>query len=370
MKVIIDFNNDIEREEYEKFVSGHENGSFTQSLKWADVKEGWGHEAVAVKDGNGNIKGTALILLKKLPFIGRTFFYCPRGPVYTFGDTETLKELLDAIRDLAAEYRACQFKCDPFISENDEASIAEMKAAGFAYKNISEDRLIQSKYNYKLNFNGRTKDEVFAGFHKKWRYNIRVAERHGVKCRVYGREALDDFCELVRETGERDGFCVRDKSYFEAFLDNLGDNAKLYMTYCDGTPLSGAVYVKYGKVASYVYGASTVHMRKVMPNYLMQWTMISDSIDAGCDVYDFQGIPHYYDENHSNYGVYRFKSGFGGEVAGYAGEFKMIYDRKASHLVETAICLRKLFLKAAALFSLDSRKEINEKPLTFPQKLV
>jgi len=38
-------------------------------------------------------------------------------------------------------------------------------------------------------------------------------------------------------------------------------------------------------------------------------------------IYDFMGIPHCDEENHSNYGVYRFKKGFNGEIVKYAGEF-------------------------------------------------
>ncbi len=53
-----------------------------------------------------------------------------------------------------------------------------------------------------LKINGRTKEEIFSSFHKKWRYNIRVAERKGVECRICGRESLDDFYGLMKETGE------------------------------------------------------------------------------------------------------------------------------------------------------------------------
>ncbi len=365
---IIDINNAEERNEYESFVSSHKKGSFMQSLKWAEVKSGWDSTAVAVRDENGCIKGSALILIKHIPFIGKTFMYCPRGPV--FSDADTFHELMDAVDVLAAHYRACTFKCDPLIMEDDSESAAVLESAGLRKREVSEDRLIQSKYNYVLNFNGRTKEELFKDFHKKWRYNIRVAQKHGVKCRVCGTEALDDFCKLMQETGGRDGYCVRDRSYFEHLMREMGDSAKLYMTYCGGMPLSGAVCVRYGGISSYVYGASTSHMRNVMPNYLMQWTMISDAADSGCCAHDFQGIPHYYDESHPNYGVYRFKSGFGGEVTGYVGEFDKVYEKGAAFLVRGAIFLRKLYLKAASHFSRGEKKEIPGKPLTFPQKMV
>jgi len=63
-----------------------------------------------------------------------------------------------------------------------------------------------------------------------------------------------------------------------------------------------------------------------MPNYLMQWNMIKWAIESQCDIYDFMGIPHCDEENHSNYGVYRFKKGFNGEIVKYAGEFDYIFS--------------------------------------------
>lgn len=328
MKHIIDIHNENEIESYENFVKNHPNGNFMQSLQWTNVKSNWRCEAAAVTGENGKIKGTALILMKKIPIIGRTFFYCPHGPVCDYSDTETLRELLEVIDELAEKHHAYQLRIDPCISENDTASINSIKSFGFSYKSDAPElSTIQARNNYMLFFNGRSKSELFASFHKKWRYNIRVAEKHGVECRVCGKEALEDFYKLMEETGRRDGFCIRDISYFEKMLDSLGESCRLYMCYLRDIPLSGAVCVRYAGKSCYVYGASTSRLRNVMPNYLMQWTMICDAVDSGCTVHDFQGIPFYKDEKHPNYGVYRFKKGFNGEVVTYAGEFDRNYRR-------------------------------------------
>ena len=83
-----------------------------------------------------------------------------------------------------------------------------------------------------------------------------------------------------------------------------------------------------------------------MPNYLMQWNMICWAIENGCWLYDFQGIPFYKDETHPNYGVYRFKKGFNGDVMTYAGEFEISYKKTAKLAVKlTGIIYRKIFRK-------------------------
>ena len=65
-----------------------------------------------------------------------------------------------------------------------------------------------------------------------------------------------------------------------------------------------------------------------MPNYLMQWEMIRWALQSGCEIYDFQGVPCWYDRDNPNYGVYRFKTGFNGRLAVYAGEFRMVFSKR------------------------------------------
>ena len=335
---IIDTCNKSEVEIYENFVSKHKNGWFTQSISWAEFKSNWNYEALLITGENGEIKGSALILIKKLPIIGRSFFYCPRGPVCDYDDKDIIKEIMEAVAELGIKYKAYQFMTDPPIKEDESVYINSFKELGFSFKkDAPELSTIQARNSYMLFFNGRSKEELFSSFHSKWRYNIRLASRKGVECRICGREAVDDFYALMKETGERDRFCIRGKKYFEGMLDKLGDNCRLYMCYYGDIPLSGAVCVRYAGKSHYVYGASTARMRNVMPNYLMQWTMISDAVDNGCYVHDFMGIPFYKDPQHPNYGVYRFKRGFNGEVVTFAGEFDIRYRPFVSRLSDLGV---------------------------------
>lgn len=323
--------------EYENFVANHPNGNFMQSLKWTGVKINWDSEAVIVRNSENQITGTALILIKKIPFLNRTFLYSPHGFICDYNCTETISELMRGIEILRKKYKAYQFIADPCITENDTDEINNFKNLGFTHiENPPELSTIQARNNYVLKLNGRSTDELFASFHKKWRYNIRIAVKKGVECRVCGKEALGDFYELMLETGKRDGFCVRSYEYFERMLGNLGEHCRLYMCYYNGVPLSGAIAVQYAGKTCYVYGASTCRHRNVMPNYLMQWNMICWAAESGCLLYDFQGIPFYKDETHPNYGVYRFKKGFNGEVMTYAGEFCLCYNRPVKFIVKYA----------------------------------
>ena len=64
--------------------------------------------------------------------------------------------------------------------------------------------------------------------------------------------------------------------------------------------------------------------------------MINWALEGGNYIYDFMGIPFYKDETNPNYGVYKFKKGFNGEVFTYAGEYFYTFKPVMKKLVDTA----------------------------------
>jgi lipid II:glycine glycyltransferase (peptidoglycan interpeptide bridge formation enzyme) len=68
-----------------------------------------------------------------------------------------------------------------------------------------------------------------------------------------------------------------------------------------------------------MYGASTDLERQRMPNYLLQWEAIRWAQAQGCTVYDFWGAPDEFVEDDPLWGVWRFKSGFNGQVVRHIG---------------------------------------------------
>ncbi|MGN0678131.1 MAG: lipid II:glycine glycyltransferase FemX [Oscillospiraceae bacterium] len=368
---LIDKSNSKILEEYEQFVSESTYGYFSQSLKWCNLKNNWGWDAVISRGADGKIRGTCLVLIKKVPVVGMSILYAPRGPVCDITDKEVLNDLMDGIKELAIKYKSIEFICDPCIEESDEASRKILEEFGFSHERFAKDyETIQTRNNYMLrNIKGKTLDEIMLNFKPDWRNRIRKAPKKGVYCEFHGAEALDDFYPIMMETGERDGFRVRQKEYFERMLNSLGeDMCRLVMCYVDEDgkkiPLSGAIAVQYAGKTAYVYGASANHHRNLYPNYLMQWEMIQWAVKGNCSIYDFQGIPNYTDENSKEYGVYRFKKGFNGEVVTFEGEFTYVYKplmKKAVALAQGVFrkmnSIRRALKKKKNLSSADNSGE-------------
>ncbi len=314
--------------DFELYNLKHERGSFMQSLLWSEVKDNWHRETLVVRDSEGKITAGAQLLIRKLPLLPYSFIYIPRGPLWQRDNPESLFKLFEKIKVEAKRHRCFCLRVDPQIDERDFESIELLKALGFEHhKERVGYENTQCRENYILRAKGRSCEEIFESFKPKCRYNIRLAMRKGVECSFYGEEKSEGFYKLLKETSERDGFEIRSREYYGKILRALGEKAGLLMCYRGKVPLSGALYIEYGNRATYLTGASSNAYRNYMPNYLMQWTMIKRAFENGIEIYDFGGIPYWYDKSHKNYGVYRFKRQFSGEVITYAGEFDFVFSK-------------------------------------------
>lgn len=300
-------------EEYERFVSESKQGHFLQSLRWAKVKDMWKNEILIAEDENGHIKGSMSLLIRKIPFFPLTIMYSPRGPVCDIYDKDTIKELVEGAKELAKKHKSYVLKIDPDVPANDEKFCKIMEDLKFRFNKSKNFEGVQPRFVFRKNITGMSEDEVLASFESKTRYNVRVAIRKGVECRIGTREDLPAFCKVMMDTGVRDGFLPRSLEYFEKMYDEMGDNLRLYLMYHDDKLLSGAVAILYGNKVWYLYGASSNEDRNLMPNYLMQWEMMKWAIENKCDIYDFRGVSGDLNKGQPLYGLYRFKKGFTGE---------------------------------------------------------
>lgn len=94
----------------------------------------------------------------------------------------------------------------------------------------------------------------------------------------------------------------------------------------DGVLLSGLILAICGHTAYYMYSGSSTEGRELMPNYGLQWESILFARRSGCTKYDMLGISPTDDKAHPMYGLYLFKTGFGGETKHYEGTWDYVYN--------------------------------------------
>ena len=321
--------------QYENFISNHPKGHFVKSIKWAEFKKPWQFKAFLSVDESDNIRGSMLIFLSRVPHTKYTHMYCPRGPVVNDGDRETLAELCAEAKKIAKEYNSYELSIDPDITEEDAAYLEDLKASGFVINNTkNRPEYLQARYVFRLYLDGKDKDQIFAEFHSKTRYNVRLSERKGVTCRIGMKEDLPAFREIMIETAVRDGFMARSLKYFEEMYDALSpENLRLYLIEYEGRAIAGAIAIYYGDKLWYLYGASSNRERNRMPNYMMQWEMIKWAIEKGCSIYDFRGVTGDMEKTFLE-GLIRFKQGFGGVQVDFVGKMDMFFMPRAAKIIE------------------------------------
>lgn len=309
------------------FVAECEYGDVLQTPAWARLKaaSGWKAHYLLAEEG-GTARGACLALERRLPRLPWSLLYCPRGPVLDWNSPDSFAPMADALRSLARERGAILVKIDPPVPAGGAA--ARDAIAARSYRPVSSDGFggTQPRCVMKLDLS-RGADAVFAGFKPKWRYNVRLAERKGVTVREGGGDDVGAFYELLRETARRDRFLVRGREYFHTMWEELRHDGliRIFLGEYEGRLISGALMYVMGRQAWYTYGASSNESRNVMPNHLMQWTMIQAAIAAGCTVYDFRGVSCRQEEDADDHlqGLNRFKAGFGASFVEYIGEFDL-----------------------------------------------
>lgn len=164
-------------------------------------------------------------------------------------------------------------------------------------------------------------DDILLGRMKsKTRYNIKLAERKGVRIASLDLDSLDVWYELYRQTALRNNFFLHDINYFKIVLSARANNSNspadvhMLVAYIDDEPLAAMFLVISANRATYLYGASSTENRNYMGTYALQWKAMQIARDKGCTEYDFFGISPDADPAHPMYGLYRFKTGFGGEI--------------------------------------------------------
>jgi lipid II:glycine glycyltransferase (peptidoglycan interpeptide bridge formation enzyme) len=134
---------------------------------------------------------------------------------------------------------------------------------------------------------------------------------------------------MYAETSVRDGFVIRDESYYmtvwKLFMKSSAvsgqPSAIPLIAEVNNEPVAAIFLFMFAGRAYYVYGMSRDLHREKMPTYLLQWEAMKLAKTNGCGGYDLWGAPEEFNENDSMWGVYRFKEGLGGEVIRSLGAY-------------------------------------------------
>jgi lipid II:glycine glycyltransferase (peptidoglycan interpeptide bridge formation enzyme) len=326
-----------EEKEFADFVQHHTLGSIHQLPEWGKFQAtGGGRDKYwmfAVKDEKGHILASALVIRQILP-LKKCWLYCPRGPLADYVHPRALGLLLEKIHELARSQNAVFFRFDPPLMPEEKVDWKGLKTVTAHAHYQPENTLIIDLT--------QSPEELLKQMKPKGRYNIKVAEKHGVKIRESdGNEKdVEDFYRLFSQTTARDRFSGHPRQYYQNMITFLGhQKAKFYLAEYRPGPagkpqtVAGMIVTHFKDTATYYFGASGNEHRNVMAPYLLQWHAIREAEKAGFKYYDFLGIAPLQDPatgeispDHPWAGVTDFKLKFGGKRVDYQPAREIVYQ--------------------------------------------
>jgi peptidoglycan pentaglycine glycine transferase (the first glycine) len=318
-------------DEWNRLLAAFPDAHPLQSWTWGAFKGRWGWSArpliLQVNEAN-QPQAAALLLKRPLPRLPYCILYVPRGPLLDYGDARLRRLVLNQLEQIARQERAIFVKIDPAVVQAyDLDSEPRLSPTGAAVRRELEERgwrfsadQIQFRNSVTLDLE-LSEEELLARMKQKTRYNIRLASRKGVTIRAGSPDDFNAFFSMYATTAVRDGFTIRPQAYYLDIWSQFqaAGQGQLLLAEYEGQLLGGVFLVAYGRQAIYMYGASSELERPRMPNYLLQWEAIRWAKAAGYRLYDMWGAPDEFVETDRLWGVWRFKSGFNGQVVGQIG---------------------------------------------------
>ena len=309
------------QEQWNDWLSGVPGGGHIyQSYEWGEFKRTIGWRPIRlVLEQNGKIIGAGQFLAWNTPGVPGCLLYCTKGPWLPWDDARAVRTFFAGVRTVALRENAHTVKIEPEVLEEQTAVKAVLSDIGF------------EKFRWDLQFKTTmlidltpSEEELLAAMKSKTRYNTRLGAKKGVQIvEDNSLDAREEFHTMMELTAQRDGFFKRPHDYLFACWQAMYDanRAHLFFAVHEGQKLAGILVFTFGHKYWYTVGASTDEKRNLMPTYQLQWEVMRWAKEQGITFYDMVAIPNpeNLSEDDSMYGLYRFKSGFGGRIAEFVG---------------------------------------------------
>ncbi|HLB50941.1 MAG TPA: peptidoglycan bridge formation glycyltransferase FemA/FemB family protein [Patescibacteria group bacterium] len=293
---------------------------FLQSEQWLRFQEAVGRETVKISDKNFSANG----IIHRLPIVG-SYLYVPRGPLINQQTTDNKEQLTGKMRmvvELAKAKQAKWIRIEPQTKE-----LLEMIKGSVPYKMVKAPHDVQPKEIFVVDILPG-EDELLAAMKSKTRYNIRLAQKKGVKVFVTREEKYRQaFLDLMQRTADRKEITPHSRMYYEKFLTVFPEEmCRLFVAEYEGQVLAANLLIVYGATATYLHGGSGDTHRDAMAPYLLQWEQMRFAKAHGCTHYDFGGVKtvnsqqltannKQTEDKDSWSGITRFKTGFSPQTA-------------------------------------------------------
>lgn len=323
------------------------------SWAWGEFRAGMGINVVRlVQSADTKLTGCWQITFHKIPETPFTIGYFPKGPMPS-------KTMLRAIADIAKKKRAIFVQLEPNVKKEElkllrDQAIKQLLSSQqppptpiFSLR--PSHRPLFTKYNFVLDIRP-SEAELLRNMHHKTRYNIRVAQKHGV---VISEETSDDgfaaYLKLLSETTGRQKFYAHNETYHHRMWETMSKAgiAKLFTARVNGDVAAAWIIFAFHNTIYYPYGTSSRQYRETMAPNLLLWEIIRWGKSHGFSFFDLWGaLGPNPDTTDPWYGFHRFKEGYRPELVEYIGSFDLVLRPRLYPIYKLADTIRWKLLKS------------------------
>ena len=325
-----------------------------QSWAWGEFRQSLGQTVIRVikQDPTGRPQKAWSFTLHPLPLIGQLGWQVASSPRSCLPEPELLNQLPKL---LPHSVIAINFEPDWYlpISKFDPSVLPDiiqrpdMRRSNDFYYRFS--RIIDLT---------RSNDQLLADMKPKTRYNVRLAQRHGVSVTIdNSTTAWQNYLQLMAETTARQGFHAHDRHYHHTLWQHLhpAGIAQLLVARHQGQMLAAWMLFVWQKRLFYVYGGSTRQHRHLMASYALMWEAIQYGKQQKLTEFDVWGtLGPQADHQHPWYGFHYFKQGFGGTEVQFLGSYDLITRPHLYPIWRLMLLGRKFFLTYSNKFKPNS----------------
>ena len=237
----------LTEEEYNEYLSNHEQAAFLNTVNWGKLKtsNGWKYELLGFKKDNKVI--AAMMLLSKNTPIKKKMFYAPRGFVLDYHNTEILTEFTKAAKEYVKKNNGIFIKIDPYVMYKQRDIDGNVVEGGIDNSSVRNDLIklgfkeqfskpgqqsLQAKWLYWIPLKGKTIDDILMGMNREKRRIIKNNRTNGIVVREGTYDELVEFKKIMDHTSERREFINRSLEYYQNMYTSFGNGKilKLYFT--------------------------------------------------------------------------------------------------------------------------------------------
>ena len=306
-----------------------------QSIEWGEFRKKTGIKVIQ--------EANFQITIHKIPHTPWTIGYVPKGPLPN-------KEIISELIKIGKQERCIFIQLEPNVEKNQEPKNWKLEIGNWKLREAAHP--LFTKYTFILDLT-KSEEELLKGMHPKTRYNIKVAQKHGVKIiQDNSDEAFETYLKLTEETTKRQGFYAHTQKYHRLMWETLRPKmenkltAHLFLAKYKGQTLASWILFVYKDTLYYPYGASSSLHRETMASNFLMWEAIKFGKKLGLKKFDmWGGLGPNANKNDPRSGFHRFKEGYGPKLIEFVGSFDLVINPVLYQLYKILDKIRWTLLK-------------------------